>query len=311
MADISVQVPVRNGGEDFSRFLASLASQNTPGNWELVVVDDCSDSPVQTEFMEELSALPDRCRVKVVRLDPGGNRAAARNAALEASDSPVCLLMDADLEFGPDLLERHLKVMAETGADAVMGRRVNAWSPDATPWQRWMDTRAMGHSPAGPFPWNYFITGNVSVRSELLLAAGGFDPAIDRYGGEDTEMGYRLNSLGASLHWDPSLSVNHLDRVTARDHSRKMLEYGGTGLRYTLNKHPGTAGLLGSRWVDPVFSRPIWLFPMRLAVRAALLPSVYRFVLKLAEKHGRPSFLFTYLSVGACLAGLRGRDLKL
>ena len=311
MAEISVQVPVKNGGDKFTRFLESLARQDIQCDWELVIVDDGSDSPVQTQFIRELSVFPDQCRVKVIRLDPGGNRPAARNAALEASEAPVGLLMDADLEFGTDLLRRHLEVRAETGADFVMGRRINAWGSNASPWQKWMDTRAMGQSPAGNFPWNYFITGNLSVSNVLLTRSGGFDTKINRYGGEDTEMGYRLNSLGAVFHWEPSLTVNHLDDVNVREHSRKMLEYGGSGLKYTLEKHPGTKGLLGSRWADPLLADPLWLFPMRVAARTALLPVGYRFALRFAEKFGGPRVLFTYLSVGACLAGLMGKDLKL
>lgn len=311
MAEISVQVPVRNGGEKFTGFLKSLSTQDISCPWELIVVDDGSDSPVQMEFLDYLSALPDSCSVKVIRLDPGGNRPVARNAALEACDAPVGLLMDADLEFGPALLREHLEVREQTGADVVMGRRVNSWSRNSTPWQKWMDSRAMGSSPQGHFPWKYFITGNISVCCDLLRRAGGFDTAINMYGGEDTEMGYRLNEIGTVFYWSPSLAVNHLDNVTVRNHSRKMLEYGGTGLKYTLAKHPGARGLLGSRLVEPVFSEPFFLAPFRIIAAACLLPGFYRFCLRFAEKFGGPDVLFTYLSVGACLSGLAGRDLKL
>ncbi len=308
--DISVQVPVRNGGEKFRRFLGSLAAQDLQRPWELVIVDDGSDQPVSQEFQKELGMLLDLCSVKVVAMVSGGKRPAARNMALELSEAPVALLMDADLEFGPSLLRKHLEVREDAGADVVMGRRVNGWSSNATPWQKWFDTRAMGDSPPGKFPWNYFITGNLSVTSSLLEKAGGFDTAIDRYGGEDTEMGYRLEQMGVLFHWAPSLTVNHLDDVTVTEHSGKMLEYGSTGLKYTLEKHPGIQGLLGSQWVAPVFSKPVYLFLMRILARIALAAPVYRAVLVFMQKHGRPQVLFTYLSVGACLIGLRGGDYR-
>ncbi|MCK5131262.1 MAG: glycosyltransferase [Candidatus Sabulitectum sp.] len=308
--DISVQVPVKNGGDVFKRFLKSLAAQDIQSSWELVIVDDGSDIPVREEFLQQLGELPDFCTLKLIRRDPGGNRPAARNAAFEASDAPVGLLMDADLEFEPSLLRRHLEAREKTGADVVMGRRINAWSQNATPWQKWFDSRAMGNAPAGEFPWNYFITGNLSISCSLLEKAGGFDTAIDSYGGEDTEMGCRLNGMGVSFHWDPELTVNHLDDVSVRRHSEKMLEYGRTGLRYTLEKHPGARGLLGSRWIEPIFSRPIHLCVMRFLTRAALLGSVYRTLLRYAEKHGSSSVLFTYLAVGAILIGLRGGDYR-
>lgn len=308
--DISVQVPVKNGGDAFKRFLKSLAVQDIQSPWELVIIDDGSDIPVQEEFLHQLGELPDLCSVKVVRQYPGGNRPAARNAAFQVSEAPVALLMDADLEFDRSLLRRHLEIREEAGADVVMGKRINAWSRNSTPWQRWFDSRAMGNSPAGPFPWNYFITGNLSIKRSLLEEAGGFDTAIDCYGGEDTEMGYRLRGMGVSFQWNPLLAVNHLDDVSVREHSEKMLEYGGTGLRYTLDKHPGTRGLLGSRWIEPAFSPPLHLCFMRLFTRIALFKPVYRSVLKYSEAHSVPSIFFTYLAVGACLIGLRGQDYR-
>ncbi|MCK5786650.1 MAG: glycosyltransferase family 2 protein [Candidatus Sabulitectum sp.] len=306
--EISVQVPVKNGGDRLRRFLKSLAVQDIQSPWELVIADDGSDVPVKEEFLRELNKLPELCSLKVLRIFPGGVRPAARNQALETSEASVALLMDADLEFAPSLLRRHLEVREKTGADVIMGRRINAWSKDATPWQKWFDSRAMGNAPAGKFPWNYFITGNLSVTCALLKDAGGFDTAISSYGGEDTELGYRLDQAQVSFQWEPELSVNHLDDVSVRQHSEKMLEYGATGLKYTLASHPDIKGLLGSRWIEPVFSRPVHLCFMRMFTRAALAGSVYRAVLKYAEKHGRPSVLFTYLAVGATLIGLRGGD---
>lgn len=311
MSEISVQVPVKNGGAPFKRFLSSLAAQDFSGKWELIIVDDGSSNPVHGEFARDLAALPDDCSIRVIRMDPGGNRPVARNAALEASEASVGLLMDADLEFPPDLLRRHLEIRKSTGADFVMGKRINGWSPEASPWQKWMDTRAMGNAHAGPFPWKYFITGNLSVTNSLLLQAGGFDPEINRYGGEDTEMGYRLGEKDPLFYWEPSLYVNHLDDVTVRVHSKKMLEYGGSGLKYTLKKHPGARGLLGSRLIEPVFNCPLHLVPVKLVAAVALIPWVYRFILKFAEVFGGPRIFFTWLSVGACLAGLKGKELDL
>lgn len=306
--DISVQVPVKNGGDVFKIFLESLAAQDIQSPWELVIVDDGSDIPVKDEFLQQLNELPELCTFKVFRRFPGGVRPTARNQAIKASEAPVALLMDADLEFAPSLLRRHLEVRDETGADVVMGRRINAWSKNATPWQKWFDSRAMGNAPAGEFPWNYFITGNLSIACNLLEKAGGFDTAIDSYGGEDTELGYRLKQAAVSFWWEPDLAVNHLDDVSVRKHSKKMLEYGGTGLKYMLRKHPEIGGLLGNKWAEPVFSNPVHLCIMRLLTRAVLLGPVYRAVLNYAEKHGSPSVLFTYLAVGASLIGLRGGD---
>ncbi len=308
--ELSLQIPVRNGGENFRRCLDSLRKQDTDGRpWELVIIDDGSSSPVEEEF--DIS-FPDHVIVRIIHLDGEGNRPAARNAGWMASACPICMLSDGDILFPADIVRDHMQAHARGKGDVIMGARVNAWMDDSTPWQRWFDSRAMGGRPAGIFPPRYFITGNLSIRREFLERAGGFDPAIDRYGGEDTEFGLRISSMEPLLYWDPELKVYHLDRVTVREHSRKMVEYGGSGLKYTLEKHPEASGMLGSRWVEPLFERPLEpsLVLMRMITRITLRPLLYRLVLRWMERFGRPGFLFTYLSVGGCLMGLRGENFE-
>lgn len=304
---LSVQVPVRDPGAEMSLFLGSLAGQEgLDFDWELVLADDGSDPPVSGRFDLEVCGAT---RVRVVRLEGTGNRPAARNAALEASEGPVSLLADADLRFAPDVLKAHADAHRAGRADVFRGARINAWSPRATPWQKWFDTRAGNLAPAGPMPWRHLVTGNVSIRTRLLIESGGMDPSIVTYGGEDTELGYRLFRMGASFCRDPTVRAYHLDSVTVRKHSEKMAEYGAGGLRRFLDAHPEAGGLLGSRWMAPVFSEPAALAPVRLAVRLALLRPLYRCVLAWMEKAGRPRIMFTYLSVGAVLRGLSGRGI--
>lgn len=308
--ELSLQIPVKDGGEDFGRCLASLRGQRTEGRpWELVIIDDGSAVPVLEQF--EI-AFPDTVTVNVLRLEDGGNRPAARNAGWRACSAPVSMLSDGDILFPPDIVLRHIMAHRDGRGDVVMGARVNGWMKDATPWQKWFDSRGMGGSPSGPFPPRYFVTGNLSIRTDLLRDTGGFDTAIDRYGGEDTELGLRLSRLEPVMFWDPELRVYHLDRVTVREHSRKMVEYGGSGLKYTLKKHPEAEGMLGSHWVKPLLAGPPGpgTAAMRLLVRIALRPEVYRSVLRWMEKFGAPSFLFTFLSVGGCLMGLEGKSFE-
>lgn len=59
-------------------------------------------------------------------------------------------------------------------------------------------TRNFGENLEGfQFPWMAFLTGNVSLRKELIEQAGLFDEDFVKYGYEDWELGYRLYKLGA------------------------------------------------------------------------------------------------------------------
>jgi glycosyltransferase involved in cell wall biosynthesis len=49
------------------------------------------------------------------------------------------------------------------------------------------------------FPWMSFLTGNVSLRRDLILKAGLFDEDFVNYGYEDWELGYRLYKLGGKF----------------------------------------------------------------------------------------------------------------
>jgi glycosyltransferase involved in cell wall biosynthesis len=305
--DISVQVPVRNPGAAFAVFLGSLGAQETAiTSFELIVVDDGSKVPIADSF----DLHPDGCsRVEVIRLEGGGSRARARNAALEASTAPVSFMTDSDLRLASGLLEQHVLSHRDGLPLVIRGLRINAWSPTSTPWQRWFDTRAGGmDGPPAPMPWRHFITGNTSLPRSLALGVGGFDEAITRYGGEDTEFGYRLSLAGASFLRDPSLRTWHLDNVTVRRHSEKMHEYGENGLRYTIRKYPELLGLLGTGWIDrrPGTRPSPREAVLRVLVLASISRPVYRSVLGFMERAGGPSFLFAYLSVGACLRGFAG-----
>ncbi|MCU7741457.1 glycosyltransferase [Priestia megaterium] len=49
------------------------------------------------------------------------------------------------------------------------------------------------------FPWLAFMSGNVSVRKEMLDKAGYFDENFEGYGWEDIELGYRLYLTGVNF----------------------------------------------------------------------------------------------------------------
>ncbi|SCY32206.1 glycosyltransferase family 2 protein [Alkaliphilus peptidifermentans] len=59
------------------------------------------------------------------------------------------------------------------------------------------------------FPWMAFLTGNVSIKKDLILKLGGFDIDFEGYGYEDWELGYRLYLNGAEFVADESVAGYH------------------------------------------------------------------------------------------------------
>jgi len=147
--EISLQIPVKNGGDGFRECLDSLRKQDTKGTpWELIIIDDGSSIPVSENF--DLS-FPETVRVEVIRRTSSGNRPEARNAGWLAALAPLSFLSDGDIRFPEDILFRHLEMHRRGLGAVIMGARVNAWMQNSSPWQRWFDTRGMG-SRAEIFP---------------------------------------------------------------------------------------------------------------------------------------------------------------
>ncbi|MEH7547275.1 glycosyltransferase family 2 protein [Neobacillus vireti] len=59
------------------------------------------------------------------------------------------------------------------------------------------------------FPWMAFLTGNMSIRKELIIQAGMFDEEFYHYGYEDWELGYRLHQMGAKYIVSNKLTTYH------------------------------------------------------------------------------------------------------
>ena len=59
------------------------------------------------------------------------------------------------------------------------------------------------------FPWMAFLTGNVSIRKELIIQAGLLDEDFVQYGYEDWELGYRLYKMGANFIIREDLKTYH------------------------------------------------------------------------------------------------------
>lgn len=58
-------------------------------------------------------------------------------------------------------------------------------------------------------PWIAFLTGNVSLRKELLQTASHFDETFKGWGFEDWELGYRLYKCGATFAYSQNVASYH------------------------------------------------------------------------------------------------------
>src|SRR3954447_17338994 len=123
--EVSVIVPVRNGGADLTELLKTLSLQTVGRDrFEVVIGDDGSTDG-------SADGLDDDTWVRVVP-GPPLNSYAARNRAVRASLAPVLAFCDADCRPEPEWLEEGLRALASM--DVAAGRIRFIPPEDRTVW---------------------------------------------------------------------------------------------------------------------------------------------------------------------------------
>jgi GT2 family glycosyltransferase len=286
--DISVVVPVHNGGRPFRRCLGALVSTDPPPGEVIVVVDgDAGHSATVARAFD----------VRLLHTPMRGGPARARNLGARAAHGAVLLFVDADVLVPPDTIHRVAAVFREDpGLAAVFGSYDD--SPAAPSFlSQYKNLLHHYVHQRGNEEASTFWAGCGAIRRDVFLATGGFDVSYDRPAVEDIELGYRLTQAGHRIRLCKTLQVKHLKQWTAlsllrADIFHRALPWTRLILHHRrfdndLNLHYGsrisavltflmTCALMGSwRW-------PEALIIAGTAALALLLlnASVYRFLLR-------------------------------
>ncbi len=184
----SVVIATRNRAALLDGALASLRAQIGAPDIEAIVIDNGS--------ADDTSAVAARHGATVL-FEAQPNRALARNAGLAAASGEIVLFVDDDVILPPFFVAAHARAHAdEIFPHVVTGPIVNVSDAQTRP----VPTFLNGSNA-------FFCTCNVSVPRNALNAVGGFDPAFDKYGWEDTELGARLRAFDVRRRfaWDAYL----------------------------------------------------------------------------------------------------------
>ena len=223
---VSVVVPCFEAPDALALTLAGLRRQDYPRElFEVVIVDDGSEPPLPhpdpgVPVPAELGPAP--LDVKVVRQARRGfGLARARNAGARAAAHPILVFLDGDVIPESGLLAAHARwhhavcdaltlgfcaYVSAAGVYAGAVRRrpgtlaeLFAGRPFDRPWLERHMART-GDMTSGHQDLFRAVTGhNLGISRGFFEAAGGFDDSFARYGGEDTEFGYRVQMRGGLL----------------------------------------------------------------------------------------------------------------
>lgn len=234
-SDLVVVIPTRERWEILDRTLDALAAQ-TVGGFATIVVADGEDQPA-------VPAVAGRADTRVLRV-PRGGPGVARNRAVQQSEQPLVLFLGDDMVPAPRLVACHLACHErhpESGV-AVLGHV--EWHPEVARdrlarWLDWsasqFDYAALAREGGEDAGFGRFYSCNVSLKRQLFLAAGGFDPDFV-FDYEDLDLGWRLHREGMRLIYEPGALAHHLHRwdwegIERRYASRARAE------RLMLSKH--------------------------------------------------------------------------
>jgi glycosyltransferase involved in cell wall biosynthesis len=263
---VSVVIPTRDRRDRLLATLDALDAQRLPGGVEAEVVvcdNGSSDGTAIAVARRPRGALP----ITLVTC-PEGGASHARNAALQAADGDVALLLGDDMvPAGDDLLGAHARLHGERPEDgyAVLGRI--AWARP-TDFMRWTERAGLQFSfdglHAGPVdPARHLYSSHASLKLGVLRDAG-FDERFP-FLGEDIELGIRLARQGLLLDYRPELLVHHHHQQDIEAFAGRM-EAIGAASRRLCEVHPRDA--------PPELTRPSakWvLYPVAAPVGRALL----------------------------------------
>jgi len=282
--NLSVVIPVHNGGENLRLCLEALAQSTRPPD-ELIVLDDASTDG-SGEVAQTFGA-------RVLRL-PGPPQGAAvpRNRGSAVASGDLLVFLDSDVAVHTDVLEKMDQTMTKhEDIAALFG------SYDSSPHAQSLVSRyknLLHHyvHQHGEREASTFWTGCGAIRRQVFESVGGFDESFRAI--EDIELGTRVRQAGYRIWLLPDAQVTHLKRWTLRSlirsdifdraipWSRLVLQ--STHLPAVLNLAVRSRWSALAAWAAVLLAALAWWWPwaslgtvLGLALVGALNADLYRF----------------------------------
>ena len=195
----------------------------------LWVIDDGSEDRTP-QRLTELQAVHPGLRVLRRSREAGGGKSAALNLALQQIQGPWMLVLDADADLSPDLLERLIPFAEAGGWAAVQLRKAETnaavnWLTRAQAMEMALDAQIqegrLAHGGVAELRGNGQL-----LRRDAVISAGGFNEATIT---DDLDLSFRLLLAGqpVGVLWDPPVSEEAVLTLRALWRQRQRWAEGG------------------------------------------------------------------------------------
>ncbi|HXM14681.1 MAG TPA: glycosyltransferase [Candidatus Eremiobacteraceae bacterium] len=205
---LSLVIAAYNDWAALERCIASVASQRSVPEFEVIVIDDGSETEVPASVTDKSS----RLQLRVIRQGHSGI-AVARNRGVQEARGDVVLFTDCDCVLDPDCLHELARAAVRFPDDAGFQLRLTADTRSTVGRAEALQHFAVQQGrldAAGRLM--YLNTSGFAIRRDAALAFGQlFDPLARR--GEDTLLLSQLMKRGQVPHYLPDAAIQHAVRL--------------------------------------------------------------------------------------------------
>lgn len=264
---IAVVIPTRDGADMLARAIETMrGTARSAERLDIIVVDNRSVEPKTAEVLDDLES---RGAARRHLFDRAFNWGLASNEGARASDAPVIVFANNDLEMlGSGWDDKLLDALADPMVGAVGARLLY---PNRTVQHGGItfgmvpghtEHEGRGVSAADPGPNRRLIVprtvGGVTgafmaVRREAFEAVGGIDTVMG-VAHSDIDFCLKLRELGLTIRYLPSIEAIHYESVTRGFNSKKADVAWDEHERTDLNARWGSS-MVEDPGVSPYWSR--------------------------------------------------------
>ena len=250
---IDIVVPCYNVERAINRTLKSLIGQNYPKNqYHCYFVNDASTDKTASI----LNSYSDCSEITIITHAINKGRSATRNTGIKQSKAEFICFLDGDMEVQPDWLQSLLFYFKSPDIVAVMGDNVMPLDMEPILFEKYYFSSLRGArqlKDGDGVPRRFMLFNNVMIRRKILIKIGGFDESFLHYGGEDTDLafrvadkfpkGFRFSNQSPSIHYHPR---------SVESFCQSMHLYGKENFPVLLARYPKHEKELAGDWIHSV-----------------------------------------------------------
>ncbi len=173
-------------------------------------------------------------------IEGSANISVKRNQGVNLSKYNVILFLDSDCIADPQILIEHYNTHVFSETAGCLGDLIFV-GQDTSTWKSVERTGVLEcfHVQETQQSVQWGPTANISFRKEAFLAVGGFDPSFSTPGGEDVDLGFRLDKAGFSICCNQKAIAFHAKDTwsTFWQVFERFLRYGSADA-LLIKKHP-------------------------------------------------------------------------